>query len=148
MQFKIIYFLLSFLIFFNNTALANNIKNSAVIFMYHKFDVPKFPSTNINPDQFQSHLDEFKLLKYNVLGLEYIIDTIINDGELTAKTIGISIDDADKSFLTYAWPRFKEKQIPVTLFVNTSIISNNNKNYLNWDEIRFLKRQGVTLGAH
>ena len=148
MQFKIIYFLLSFLILVNNTALANNIKNSAVIFMYHKFDVPKFPSTNINPDQFQSHLDEFKLPKYNVLELEYIIDTIINDGELPAKTIGISVDDADKSFLTYAWPRFKEKQIPVTLFVNTSTISNNNKNYLNWDEIRFLKSQGVTIGAH
>ena len=137
-----------YLIFINNTVLANNIKNSAVIFMYHKFDVPKYPSTNILPEQFLSHLKEFESEKYNVAPIEYIIDTIINDGELSTNTIGISIDDADKSFLSYAWPKFKEKGFPVTLFVNTSIISNNNKNYLNWDEIRFLMNEGVTIGGH
>ena len=44
--------------------------------------------------------------------------------------------------------KFKEKNFPVTLFVNTSTISKNNKNYLNWDEIRMLKSEGVTIGAH
>ena len=137
-----------YIFFINNTILAKNIKNSAVIFMYHKFDVPKYPSTNILPEQFLSHLNEFVSEKYNVASLEYIVDTIINDGDLPKNTIGISIDDADKSFLSYAWPKFKEKGFPVTLFVNTSIISSNNKNYLNWDEIRFLMKDGVTIGAH
>lgn len=144
------FFLLSIffnLVFFINTVLANNIKNSAVIFMYHKFDIPKYPSTNITPDQFKSHLLEFKKDKYNIFSIEYILDTIINDGELPQNTIGLSVDDADKSFLDYAWPKFKKKGFPVTLFVNTSIIS-NNKNYLNWDEIRFLMNDGVTIGAH
>ena len=140
--------LLVFLYTFNNTALANNIKNSAVVFMYHKFDVPRYPSTNITPTQFESHLDEFTLDKYNVLDLEYIIDTVINDGTLPENVIGISVDDADKSFLKFAWPKFKESNIPVTLFVNTSTTSNNSKKYLNWDEIRFLKSDGVTIGAH
>ena len=49
-----------YIVFINNTVLANNIKNSAVIFMYHKFDVPKYPSTNITPEQFISHLNEFE----------------------------------------------------------------------------------------
>ena len=44
--------------------------------------------------------------------------------------------------------KLKEKGFPVTLFVNTSTISDNNKNYLNWDEIRFLIKEGVTIGAH
>ena len=78
---KIIY-LLSFLfvIIFNNTSLANNIKNSAVVFMYHKFDTPKYPSTNIKAEQFEEHLNEFSKKKYNVISLNYIVDTIINDG--------------------------------------------------------------------
>jgi len=137
-----------FILFFINTAVASNIKNSAVIFMYHKFGVSKYPSTNINLEQFNSHLNEFSKSKYNFKSINYIIDIIINDGQLPDNTIGISVDDADKSFLINAWPLFKEKEIPITLFVNTSVIINGNKNYLNWDEIRQLKLEGVTIGAH
>ena len=137
-----------YLIFSTSTVLTNNIKNSAVVFMYHKFDIPKYPSTNITSDQFMSHIKEFESKNYNVVSLDYIVDTIINDGDLPKNTLGISVDDADRSFLDYAWPKFKEKGFPVTLFVNTSIISYNNKNYLNWDEIRFLIKEGVTIGAH
>ena len=43
---------------------------------------------------------------------------------------------------------FKENNIPVTLFVNTSTIHKNNKNYLNWDQIRQLQEEGVAIGAH
>lgn len=151
MNSKIFFLLLNvffYIIFINNTVLANNIKNSAVVFMYHKFDVNKYPTTNIKSEQFISHLEEFNSKKYNIISLDYIIDTIINDGDLPKNAIGISVDDADKSFLNFAWPKFKEKEFPVTLFVNTSVISNNNKNYLNWDEIRFLMNDGVTIGAH
>ena len=149
MNLNIIFILLIFLITLNtnNTTLANNVKNSAVVFMYHKFDVPKYPSTNIRPEQFDAHLNEFSKQKYNILSLNYIMDTIVNDGDLPENSIGISIDDADKSFLTYAWPRLKEKGFPVTLFVSTSTIS-VNKNYLTWDQIRSLKDEGVTIGAH
>ncbi|MDP7028546.1 MAG: hypothetical protein QF380_09130, partial [Candidatus Marinimicrobia bacterium] len=43
------------------------------------------------------------------------------------------------SFLTTGWPKFKEKKILVTLFVTTSTISKQNKNYLNWDENKKIK---------
>ena len=133
---------------FTNTVVANNIKNSAVILMYHKFDTPKYPSTNVTLNQLNSHLEEFSKPKYTVLSLEYILDTIINDGRLPDNVVGISIDDADKSFIKTAWPKLKEKNFPVTLFVNTSTISYNNKSYLNWDQIRQLKKEGVTIGSH
>jgi len=116
--------------------------------MYHKFGISKYPSTNITLKQFESHLEEFSLSKYRVLSLEFILDTIINDGLLPNNTIGISVDDADKSFLTTAWPKLKEKNFPVTLFVSTSTIVENNKNYLNWDQIRQLQNEGVAIGAH
>jgi len=127
---------------------ASNIKNSAVVFMYHKFGIDKYPTTSVTLDQFDSHLKEFSKEKYSLKSIEFIIDTIINDGELPENTIGISIDDADKSFYEVGWPMFKENNIPVTLFVNTSTIHKNNKNYLNWDQIRELKAEGVSIGAH
>ena len=131
-----------------NNVYANNIKNSAVIFMYHKFGISKYPSTSVTIDQLDAHINELSKNKYNIKSLDYIVDTIINDGELPNNTIGISIDDADRSFLKTAWPKFKEKNMAVTLFVNTSTIVKNNKNYLNWDEIRLLKKEGVSIGAH
>ena len=71
-----------FIVFISKISLANNVKNSAVVFMYHKFGVSKYPSTNITIEQFNKHLEEFSKTKYNILPLDYIIDTIINDGNL------------------------------------------------------------------
>ena len=140
--------IISFFVLNINNVYANNIKNSAVVFMYHKFGISKYPSTNVTIEQFEAHINEFIKTKYNIESLNYIVDTIINDGNLSENTIGISVDDADRSFLNTAWPIFKENNIPVTLFVNTSTIVKNNKNYLNWDEIRLLKKEGVEIGAH
>ena len=36
----------------------------------------------------------------------------------------------------------------MTLFVTTGTIVKDNKNYINWDQIRKLKEEGVTIGAH
>ena len=130
-----------------SSAFANEVKNSATVFMYHKFGVSKYPSTSVTIDQLNSHIEELTKEKYTIKSLDFIIDTIINDGDLPANTIGISVDDADKSFLEVGWPLFKENNIPVTLFVTTGTISNNQK-YINWDQIRKLKEEGVVIGAH
>ena len=116
--------------------------------MYHKFDKSDYPSTNITMNQFNDHLLELTKSKYNVMSLDFIVDTIINDGNLPNNTIGISIDDADRSFLDKGWPLLKKHGLPATLFVTTNTIVDGNKNYLNWDQIRQLKNEGVTIGAH
>ena len=130
-----------------NGTFANEVKNSATVFMYHKFGVSKYPSTSVTIDQLNSHIEELNKEKYTIKSLDFIIDTILNDGDLPENTIGISVDDADKSFLEVGWPLFKKNNIPVTLFVTTGTISNNQK-YINWDQIRKLKEEGVVIGAH
>ena len=127
---------------------ASNVKNSATVFMYHKFGVAKYPSTSVTINQLEDHINELSKQKYNILPINFILDTIINDGDLPLNTIGISVDDADKSFFEVGWPLFKKNGIPVTLFVTTGTIAKNNKSYLNWDQIRKLKEEGVTIGAH
>ena len=47
---------IAFFMMIPNLLQANNVKNSAVILMYHKFDVSKHPSTNIRIEQFEDHL--------------------------------------------------------------------------------------------
>ena len=139
---------ISFIFLFISLSQASNIKNSATVFMYHKFGVSKYPSTSVTINQLEEHIKEFTTNNYNIVSLDFIVDTIINDGELAENTIGISVDDADKSFFEVGWPLFKKNNIPVTLFVTTGTIANNNKSYLNWNQIRKLKEEGVTIGAH
>ena len=90
--------------------------------MYHKFGVSKYPSTSVTIDQLNSHIEELTKEKYMIKSLDFIIDTILNDGELPENTIGISVDDADNSFLKVGWPLFKKNNIPVTLFVTTCLL--------------------------
>ena len=60
---------ISLIILFISTLEASNIKNSATVFMYHKFGVSKYPSTSVTIDQLKSHIDELSKEKYNVLSL-------------------------------------------------------------------------------
>ena len=138
---------ISFIFLFISLSQASNVKNSATVFMYHKFGVSKYPSTSVTINQLEDHIKEFTTNNYNIVSLDFIVDTIINDGDLADNTIGISVDDADKSFFEVGWPLFKKNNIPVTLFVTTGTISNNQK-YINWDQIRKLKEEGVVIGAH
>ena len=116
--------------------------------MYHKFGISKYPSTNVTIEQFESHLEEFNKPKYNLRPLQFVIDSIQNDTILPENVISLTVDDADRSFYEVAWPRLKTLNFPVVLFINTSTISKSNKNYLNWDEIRQLKNEGVSIGSH
>ena len=36
----------------------------------------------------------------------------------------------------FAWPKFRENNIPVTLFISTEIIDNKTNGYMTWDQIR------------
>ena len=75
-------------------------------------------------------------------------EILVTNCSMYNNTVGISIDDADRSFLEIGWPLFKKFNFPVVLFISTNSISYSNKNYLNWDEIRQLKNEGVDIGSH
>ena len=63
------------------------------------------------------------------------------------KTVAISIDDAYLSVYEKGWPRFKEAGFPITLFVATGPIDRNLRGYMDWDQLRELQAQGVTIGS-
>tara|TARA_B100001029_G_C15031697_1_gene437398 strand:- start:130 stop:1191 length:1062 start_codon:yes stop_codon:yes gene_type:complete len=129
-------------------SIAENVTNSAVVYMYHRFGEPDNPSTNISLEQFKKQLEELSKPKYNVVKLEYIIDSIITQTQLPTNTIAISIDDGHNSIIKKAWPLLKEYNFPVTLFISTDSIDSKYKNYLTWDQIRTLKKEGADIGAH
>lgn len=122
--------------------------HDAVILLYHRFGEDRIPSTNIRPEQFDHQLAELEAGDFKVVPLQTIVDAFQAGTPLPARTIAITIDDAYRSFATQAWPRLKKRGYPATLFVATDPVDQGHTGYLNWDEIRALAADGVTIGHH
>ena len=121
--------------------------NHASFIMYHRFGDSRYPSTNIKKEQFIEHINELLKPKYNVIGIEKAILAINNIELVKDRSVVITIDDAYSSVYEYAWPIFKKYNLPFTLFISTDVIDNKTPGYMNWEQIRTLRDNGVTIGS-
>ncbi|HER25602.1 MAG TPA: chitin deacetylase, partial [Rhodospirillales bacterium] len=121
--------------------------NSAVIFMYHRFGEGNYPSTSITLDQFQAHITELQQGGYTVMAVADIVAALQKGEALPDRAIGITIDDAYLSAFSQAWPRLKAAGFPLTLFVATDPVDRKTRGYMTWQQIRQLKKEGVTIGS-
>ena len=87
---KYIYLLIlksiSLFFLFISIAQASNVKNSATVFMYHKFGVSKYPSTSVTINQLESHINE--LIKECIKNLNEDNYTIKLDEKNIVQTSG------------------------------------------------------------
>ncbi len=120
----------------------------AVVLMYHRFGEDDVPLTNIRLEQFEAHLDHLAEEGYSVLPLAEVLDALANGGDLPEKSVSITADDAYLSVMTEAWPRLKARGWPMTLFVATDPVDQGLRRYLSWDQLRQLRDEGMTIGAH
>lgn len=120
----------------------------AAILMYHRFGEDRIPSTNIRLEQFDAHVAELASGRYAVLPLPEIVAAFRAGRPLPDRAVAITVDDAYASVLAEGWPRLKKAGLPMTLFVATEPVDARLRGYLTWDQIRQLKREGVTIGAH
>lgn len=120
----------------------------AAILMYHRFGEDKVPSTNIRLEQFDAHIAELTGGGYTVLPLPEIMAKLQAGQPLPDRAVAITADDAYASALTEGWPRLKKAGLPFTLFVATEPVDQKLKGYLTWEQIRQLRKEGVTIGAH
>ena len=119
----------------------------ATVIMYHRFGESKYPSTNIQLDQFEAHLAYLQDGGYSVLPLPDIIETLESGGTLPDRTVAITIDDAYLSVYQEAWPRLQAFEFPFTIFIATDPIDKNLRGYMSWDQLRELQQFGVTIGS-
>lgn len=130
---------------FASTLFAND---SAVAFMYHRFDESKYPSTSIKMEQFSDQLNYLEKNNYNIWHISKIISFIQNKKELPPKTVALTIDDAYFSLYEKAYPLLKEKGFSFSVMVSTNPIDANSKNYMSWEQMREMKGHGAEFINH
>ncbi|WP_169566879.1 polysaccharide deacetylase family protein [Sneathiella limimaris] len=120
----------------------------ANVIMYHRFGEDKYPSTSISLEKFQTHVQEFKDPKYNIIPLEDIVDRLQAGAPLPDRTVAITVDDAYLSVYEEAWPILREAGIPFTVFASTDHLNSQGGGYMNWAQIKEMADAGVTIGHH
>jgi len=120
--------------------------DQATVFIYHRFGDSRYPGTNTSQAEFRAHLETLRTGGYTVLPLGEIVVRLRSGAPLPERCVAITVDDAFRSFLDGAVPLLREYGYPATLFVNTGEVG--GPDYLNWEELRRLAREGVEIGNH
>jgi peptidoglycan/xylan/chitin deacetylase (PgdA/CDA1 family) len=120
--------------------------DQANVFIYHRFNDDRHPSTNISTGDFRAQLELLQAQKIPVLRLGQVVESLRQGHRLPQPCAVITVDDAYRSFLTDGWPLVRQYGFPVTLFVSTATIG--GADFLNWTELQQLQREGVEIGNH
>ncbi|RMF44996.1 MAG: hypothetical protein D6751_08040 [Deltaproteobacteria bacterium] len=117
----------------------------ANLFIYHRFNEPRYASTNIDLETFREHLEVLKKKGARVVRLGEVVHRLLQGGLGNETFVSLTVDDGFRSFLR-AFELLRQYGYPVTLFVNTDAVG--GASYLSWEELATLHGQGVEIGGH
>ena len=128
--------------YFNPSAFADNSINVPIL-TYHNFD-PSVPgSMTISTAKFEEQLKWIKDNGYTVIPLKDLVSYLEGKkATLPPKSVVITADDGKKSVYTYMLPLVRKYNIPVTLFIYPSAISNASY-ALTWVQLKELQETGL-----
>lgn len=122
-------------------------EKEVVTFVYHRFDEPKYPSTNISASMFYNHLRFLKENNFRILTFGQAIKYLNSDQPVFEEKVAcITIDDGFQSYYDVALPLLKEFGFKATVFVNTQSVS--LPAYMSWITLKEIERQGYEIGNH
>jgi peptidoglycan/xylan/chitin deacetylase (PgdA/CDA1 family) len=118
----------------------------AHIFVLHRINDPRHPSTNTTTAQLKNYFEFLKSNNYKVVTLSTLIKMTKNKKPID-KIVVFTIDDSYKSFYKNGLPLFKKYNYPFTLFVYTKATTEKWGDFMSWDEVREATKYGE-LGVH
>lgn len=142
---QINYFLLKGLLLalclFSSAAMATD-SIRVPILTYHNFDPSNPGSMGITTARFEEQLKWLKDNDYTVIPLQELVGYLQGArSSIPEKSVVITADDGRLSVYTYMWPLVRKYNIPVTLFIYPSSIS-NAKYAMTWEQLKELQKTG------
>jgi peptidoglycan/xylan/chitin deacetylase (PgdA/CDA1 family) len=126
------------------------LKNAYVIpvIMYHSIDYnDRFTKLSVSPESFERQMKFLRDRRYNVIGLDKVVEYMQKKQKIPPRTIAVTFDDGFYNNYEYAYPVLKRYHIPATFFIIVKMIG--EPGYLGWKEIREMSDSGlVTIGSH
>ncbi len=119
----------------------------AHLFVFHRFDDNRHPTTNTSTKTLRAEFEYLKEHHYKVVSLKQLHQALKNGEEISDKWVLFTIDDSFKSFYKNGLPLFKEYNYPFTLFVYVQATIGNYGDYMSWEQIQETSEYGE-IGFH
>jgi peptidoglycan/xylan/chitin deacetylase (PgdA/CDA1 family) len=117
-------------------------RDGVAILLYHRFGPVCTDEETVRVSTFQDHLQYLQDHHYQVIRLDRLIAYKMHKAPAPpTRSVVITIDDDSESIYTQAFPLVKRFQVPVTLFIYPSAISNASY-ALTWSQLQELKESG------
>jgi peptidoglycan/xylan/chitin deacetylase (PgdA/CDA1 family) len=113
------------------------------ILLYHRFGPTVADGMTVTTPVFEEHLKYLRANGYHVIPLRQLTDWYQKKGPAPApKSVVIVEDDAHKSVYSDMYPLAKKYNVPVTIFIYPSAVS-NAKYAMTWEQLREMKKSGL-----
>ncbi|MBM4288208.1 MAG: polysaccharide deacetylase family protein [Deltaproteobacteria bacterium] len=110
---------------------------------YHRFGPTVADSMTVTTPVFEAQLKWLQENGYTVIPLRTLVDYLRGQGPPPPpKSVVITADDAHKSVYTDMLPLVRKYNIPVTLFIYPSAVSNASY-VMTWEQLRELQQTGL-----
>jgi peptidoglycan/xylan/chitin deacetylase (PgdA/CDA1 family) len=121
----------------------NPATSSVAILLYHRFAPIVADRMTVPTTLFESHLRYLKDHGYIVIPLRQLVEYHLGRSQsLPSQAVVIVVDDGHKTVYTNMFPILKKYQLPVTLFLYPSVISNASY-AMTWDQLREIGETGL-----
>lgn len=132
---------------------------SVPILMYHSISHPSekqrhpYFETATSPTVFAEHIKFLKESGYRTITLAEAIQYIESGTPDSVAKVVITCDDGFKDFYTEAFPVLDRHQATATVFLPTSYIAEERRQFkswecMRWSEVRELRKAGIDFGSH
>ena len=112
------------------------------IFVYHRFDDNRYPTTNISTKALRAEFNYLKKHNYKVVPLADFVEKIKKGEEVPDNWVAFTIDDGFRSFYKNGLPVFREYGFPFTLFVAVKYTEEKYKDYVSWEQLKKIAKYG------
>ncbi|HHH19578.1 MAG TPA: polysaccharide deacetylase, partial [Campylobacterales bacterium] len=112
------------------------------IFVYHRFDDSRYPTTNTSTSELRREFEYFKQNNYKVVPLIEMVEKIRANEKVPNNWVALTIDDGFRSFYTHGLPVFKEYGYPFTLFIAVMYTEKNYRDYVSWQQLKEIAKYG------
>lgn len=119
----------------------------AHIFVYHRFNDDRYPSTNTTLEDLKRDFEYFKNNNYQVIPLSQLVKAIQDKKTIPDNWVVLTIDDNYKSFYEHGLKVFKEYEYPFTLFVFVEGTDRKFPDFTTWEELKEIAKYG-SLAFH
>jgi peptidoglycan/xylan/chitin deacetylase (PgdA/CDA1 family) len=112
------------------------------IFVYHRFDDFRYPTTNTSTAELRREFSYLKKHGYKVVPLIDIVNKVNAGEKVPSKWVALSVDDGFRSFYKNGLSIFKQYNYPFTLFIAVKYTEKKYKDYVTWKQLQEISKYG------